>query len=142
MFDLWKNRGKLDKNAYAQAVPYTKAMYYAELVDAWRVVPRSILGAYGIMVWVVLEWFMAMPDPTTQQAALVTTISGTVAAVIGLYQHTGRKWGPHGAMGQMGANTVPIMHMPSPMLGGGGRGGGRTYERGGSASPGANYGDE
>lgn len=64
----------------------------AEIIDAYRVVPRSILVAYAILVWIVVTWFMELPTPTTQQAALVTTVTGLIAAVVGLYQNSGRKW--------------------------------------------------
>lgn len=64
----------------------------AEVVDAFRMVPRSVLVAYGILVWIVVSWFMGLPAPTTQQAALVTTVTGLIAAVAGLYQNSGRSW--------------------------------------------------
>ena len=121
--------------------PQTKALYYAELIDAWRVVPRTILIAYAYLVYWIVDWFLVMENPTTQQAALVTTVTGTVAAVIGLYQHTGRKWGPHGAMGMIGRNTIPVMPMPTYGHGHPG-GGGRDYPRGGTAATGEHYGDE
>ena len=65
----------------------------AEIVDAFRLAPRGLLIAYGVLVWYVVDWFMKIPEPTTQQAALVTTVTGLIAAVIGLYQSSGRKWG-------------------------------------------------
>ena len=64
----------------------------AEIIDAFRVVPRAILVAYSWLVWYVINWFMGLPTPTTQQAALVTTVTGIIAAVVGLYQNSGRKW--------------------------------------------------
>lgn len=64
----------------------------AELIDAFRFVPRTILIAYGIMVWQITEWYMALPDPTTQHAALVTIVVGVIAPIVGLYQNSGRKW--------------------------------------------------
>lgn len=64
----------------------------AEIIDAFRVVPRGLLVAYGFLVWYVVSWFMGLPAPNTQQAALVTTVTGIIAAVIGLYQNSGRKW--------------------------------------------------
>lgn len=132
-----KQRGEGSEFVYR---PQTKALYYAEIIDAWRIVPRGILFAYAGLVYWIVNWFMMMENPTTQQAALATTVAGTVAAVIGLYQHTGRKWGPHGAMGMVGQNTAPIMHMGPGLLGQGG--GGRQYSRGGTAAPGEQYGDE
>lgn len=64
----------------------------AEIVDAWRLVPRGILIAFGYLVWTVVNWYMSLPTPTTQHAALVTTVIGASAAVIGLYNNSGRSW--------------------------------------------------
>lgn len=64
----------------------------AEVVDAFRIVPRSILVAYGLLVWTVVTWFMGVPTPTVEQAALPTVVTGLIAAVVGLYQNSGRKW--------------------------------------------------
>lgn len=66
---------------------------YAEVIDAWRIIPRIILLFYGLMVWDVVTWYMALATPTTTQMGLVTTIVGTAALVIGLYNNSGRKWG-------------------------------------------------
>lgn len=65
----------------------------AEVVDAWRLVPRAILVAYGELVWHTVDWFMHLTNPNTQQSALVSTIVGAAAVVIGLYTNSGRKWG-------------------------------------------------
>lgn len=64
----------------------------AEAIDAWRVVPRLLVVGYGYLVWTVVQWFMNLPDPTTQHAALVSTVVGIAGAVIGIYTSTGRKW--------------------------------------------------
>ena len=50
-----------------------------------RVIPRLMVLGYGFMLWRVTEWFMALPTPGTQQAALITTIYGAAAAIFGLY---------------------------------------------------------
>jgi hypothetical protein len=86
-------------------------MAVAELVDAWRVVPRLIAAGYGYMCWKVVVWYMKLEphmiegcDPTilaerclatvpsTQHAALVTAVVGIAAAVFGLYANSGKKW--------------------------------------------------
>jgi len=66
-------------------------MLTAEKFDSWRVVPRILLILYGIMIYQVSEWFMALPDPTTQQAAFVSTVVGAASAWFGLYVNSGKK---------------------------------------------------
>ena len=68
----------------------------AEVIDAWRIVPRIILVAYGYLVWYVINWFLVISNPDTGQTALAVSIAGSIPVVIGLYQHSGRSWGPHG----------------------------------------------
>lgn len=60
-----------------------------EQLNAWRVVPRILVAMYGLLVWRVTEWYMALPDPTTQQAALVSTVVGAAGAFFGFYVNTG-----------------------------------------------------
>lgn len=86
-------------------------MGFAELVDAWRLVPRAIVLAYAIMMWKVVEWYMNLQPkmiegcdvkllaeaclsqaPSTQHAALVTAVVGVAAAVFGLYSSSGKQW--------------------------------------------------
>ena len=86
-------------------------MAVAEWVDAWRIVPRIIVGGYAYMLWTVVTWYMALEPqliencateilkelcvaqaPSTQHAALVTAVIGISAAVFGLYSNSGRKW--------------------------------------------------
>jgi len=82
----------------------------AEALDAWRIVPRVLVGLYCYMLYTVINWYMALEPhilrgctsqtiidcivqaPTTQHAALVTAIVGISAAVFGLYSSTGKKW--------------------------------------------------
>jgi len=88
-----------------------KVLTSAELFDAWRVVPRILVAAYGWLCWEIVRWYMdlkpaiikgcdieALGDlclydaPTTQHAALVTVMVGAAAAVFGFYTNTGRSW--------------------------------------------------
>ena len=64
----------------------------AELIDAWRIVPRMIIFGYCYYVWDVTQWFMGLENPNTQQAALISTIIGVAGIVFGLYTNSGRKW--------------------------------------------------
>lgn len=74
---------------------YDKAYWLtvAEMVDAFRIIPRVVLVLYGLLVYTVVYWFMGLPIPTTQHTALVTTVVGMAAVVIGLYNNSGRSWG-------------------------------------------------
>ena len=83
----------------------------AEMVDAWRMIPRALVAGYATMMWVVVKWYMNIQPtiiqgcdleklgeicisqgPTTQHAALVTAVVGVAAAVFGLYSSTGKSW--------------------------------------------------
>jgi len=87
----------------------------AEAVDGHRVIPRLLLLGYAVLTYHVINWYMniepvilkanckiiegqtlcdvtGMIGPSTQQAALVTTVVGAAAAIIGLYQKSGRDW--------------------------------------------------
>jgi len=87
------------------------SMSAAEFLDSFRVVPRLIVAGYGLMMWVVVKWYMGLEPhviegcdiatlgevcvagaPATQHAALVTAIVGVAAAVFGLYANSGRDW--------------------------------------------------
>lgn len=48
----------------------------AEAFDAWRVVPRLMLVAYGFMVWAVVSWYMSIPsaNQTQCQADVLSTL--------------------------------------------------------------------
>lgn len=84
----------------------------AEAIDAYRVIPRLLLIAYGMLVYKTWMWYTSLEPyvlaecvdvandvsqciisaPTTQHAALVTTVVGIAGLVIGAYQASGRKW--------------------------------------------------
>lgn len=83
----------------------------AEIVDAWRIVPRVLVLLYGLMLYNTITWYMNLQPymledcksdkvsecivqaPTTQHAALVTAVVGISAAFFGLYANSGRSWG-------------------------------------------------
>lgn len=62
-----------------------------EQLDAWRVVPRILVLMYGIMVWQICTWYMALPDPSGAQSAFVSTVVGASAGWFGLYVNSGGK---------------------------------------------------
>lgn len=65
---------------------------YAEVADAWRIVPRVILAGYAVMVYQSQAWFFALPDPSAAQSAYVSVLWGAAAALTGFYFNTGRRW--------------------------------------------------
>lgn len=83
----------------------------AEWFDAWRIIPRAVIAGYTFLMWYVIQWYMKLtpyilencdPEilgkaclimaPSTQHAALVSTVVGIAAAVFGLYASSGKKW--------------------------------------------------
>ncbi|MDA9373892.1 hypothetical protein N9R43_00765 [bacterium] len=60
--------------------------YYApEYFSRWRLFPRAFISMYIYLLYDVVQWFMALPDPNTQQAGLVSVLVGSGAAWFGLY---------------------------------------------------------
>ena len=57
--------------------------------DRLRLFPRLFISVYIYLLYTVVQWFMALPDPNTQQAGLVSVIVGAGAAWFGLYVNTG-----------------------------------------------------
>ena len=87
----------------------------AESVDAWRIIPRAMVAAYGVLTWKTWVWYTSIDviitktncqllgsevvcditgvvGPSTQQAVLVTAIVSMAAVVIGLYSSSGKDW--------------------------------------------------
>lgn len=69
-----------------------KCLRHAEVLDAFRVVPRILICGYGWMLWRISEWAMSLPDLSGGQSAFVATVWGASAGVFGLYVNTGRHW--------------------------------------------------
>ncbi len=63
----------------------------AEILDRWRLIPRLLILMMMAMTWNTLEWFMALPDPDTQQASLVSVMTGALTGAFGLFLGSGRK---------------------------------------------------
>lgn len=62
-----------------------------EILDRWRLIPRLLILMMMAMTWNTLEWFMALPDPDTQQASLVSVMTGALTGAFGLFLGGGRK---------------------------------------------------
>ena len=65
--------------------PYQKVIFLARAVDAWRIFPRIFLTVYIILLYKVVIWFMALPEPNFEQSGLVSIVVGAGAAWFGLY---------------------------------------------------------
>ena len=44
-----------------------------------------------VMTYRVVEWFMALPDPNPEQAALVSVMTGALTGAFGLFLGSGKK---------------------------------------------------
>ena len=53
--------------------------------DRLRIFPRAFISVYIYLLYDVVQWFMALENPNTQQAGLVSVIVGAGAAWFGLY---------------------------------------------------------
>ena len=68
--------------------PYAKWVHLAKTIDAWRIFPRIFVSVYIILLYKVVIWVMALPDPNFEQSALVSIVVGAMAAVFGIYAGT------------------------------------------------------
>lgn len=67
------------------------------MLNDWRITPRLIIALYGYVFWDVVQWYMALPEPTSPQAMFVSTIVGAAPAFFGLYVNSGNKVKDDGA---------------------------------------------
>lgn len=65
--------------------PYQYLIFLARAIDAWRIIPRVFLTVYVILLYRVVDWFMALEQPTMEQSGLVSIVVGAGAAWFGLY---------------------------------------------------------
>jgi len=66
-------------------------MISPEMLDRWRILPRLLILAMIIMTYRVVEWFMGLPDPSPEQAALVSVMTGALTGAFGLFLGSGKK---------------------------------------------------
>jgi len=69
-----------------------KLLDIAELIDAYRMIPRILLLSVAYLVWDTIEWYKLLDNPTSQQSALITTVTAIIPFVINFYLSSGRKW--------------------------------------------------
>ena len=68
--------------------PYKKWVHLAKTIDAWRIFPRIFVSVYIVLLYKVVIWFMALPEPSLAQSGLVSIVVGAMAAVFGIYAGT------------------------------------------------------
>jgi len=47
--------------------------------------PRLMMLMMSVSAWRVVEWFMTLPDPTTQQSALVSVVTGAMTGAFAVW---------------------------------------------------------
>lgn len=62
-----------------------------EQVDRWRIIPRLMVFWYAMLVWYIVDWFMWVDKPTTEQTLFATTVVGLSTAIFGFYVNSGPK---------------------------------------------------
>ena len=70
--------------------PYQKLIFIAQAVDSWRIIPRAFLSVYMYLLYYVVFWYMALPEPSMEQSGLISVVVGAGAAWFGLYTSTSK----------------------------------------------------
>ena len=56
-----------------------------ERILKWKILPRLMMLGMPLSAWRVVEWFMQLPDPTSQQAALVSVVTGAMTGAFAVW---------------------------------------------------------
>ena len=56
-----------------------------ERILKWKILPRLMMLGMSLSAWRVVEWFMQLPDPTSQQAALVSVVTGAMTGACAVW---------------------------------------------------------
>ena len=57
----------------------------ATVLDEWRALPRLAFLAMIVMAFRVVEWYMALPDPSIEQSGFVSVVVGALTGSFGLW---------------------------------------------------------
>jgi hypothetical protein len=66
-------------------------MMTPDQLSAWRIIPRLLMLMMLVMTYRVVEWFMGLPDPSLEQAGLVSVMTGALTGAFGLFLGSGKK---------------------------------------------------
>lgn len=80
-------------------------LIWAEIVDAWRVVPRAVLFFYGCFTWNVYLWIKDLESPTVEQTGIMYAVIGVAGMIFNFYAKSGRAWGPQVEWQDVGSNS-------------------------------------
>ena len=82
---------ELKRNNKEMVNKYQKWVDLAHAVDQWRIFPRIFISTYIYLLYKVVTWYMALPNPTMEQSGLVSIVVGAGAAWFGLYTGSSKK---------------------------------------------------
>ena len=51
----------------------------------WKILPRLMMLGMSLSAWRVVEGFMTLEDPTSQQAALVSVVTGAMTGAFAVW---------------------------------------------------------
>jgi len=67
-------------------------LMFAEMCDALRLIPRSIVIVYGYVMWDAFIWIKSLETISNQHVAILTAIFGLAGVIFGFYSKTSRSW--------------------------------------------------
>ena len=56
-----------------------------ERILKWKILPRLMMLGMSLSAWRVVEWFMTLQDTTSQQAALVSVVTGAMTGAFAVW---------------------------------------------------------
>jgi hypothetical protein len=51
----------------------------------WKILPRLMMIMMSISAWRVVEWFMTLPNPSMEQSALVSVVTGAMTGAFAVW---------------------------------------------------------
>ena len=56
-----------------------------ERILKWKILPRLMMFMMSLSAWRVVEWFMTLPSPAPEQAALVSVVTGAMTGAFAVW---------------------------------------------------------
>ena len=51
----------------------------------WKILPRLMMIMMSVSAWRVVEWFMTLPNPSMEQSALVSVVTGAMTGAFAVW---------------------------------------------------------